>query len=389
MLRAIIIVLDSVGIGELPDADLYGDKGCNTLANIANSLGSLHLPNMELLGLGKIAHIKGISAKVRPKAFFGKMAEASHAKDTTVGHWEIAGIITKKPFPTYPNGFPSEIIERFKKEIKLDILGNKAASGTEILEELGEEHIKTGKPIVYTSVDSVFQIAACEDIFPVDTLYKMCEIARKILHGKHNVARVIARPFVSKMGNFVRTDRRKDFSVAPPYPTLLDLAVEQGFAVIGIGKIGDLFGHRGLTEEAHTSDNNEGIKQTIECVKRDFSGIIFTNLVDFDMKFGHRNDVIGYANALTEFDNYLPCLLNSLKKKDILIITADHGCDPTTIGTDHTREYVPLLVYGKNLAAPISLGARDAFADAGATIIEYLNLRPLSVGKSFYRDVCK
>ncbi|MGR3178488.1 MAG: phosphopentomutase [Candidatus Anammoxibacter sp.] len=387
MTRAIIIVLDSVGIGELPDTDLYGDKGCNTLANIANSLGGLHLPNLELLGLGKIGNIQGISNKVHPKSFFGKMAEASHAKDTTVGHWEIAGCITKKPFPTYPNGFPPEIIEKFKKEIGRDILGNKSASGTAILEELGNEHVKTGNPIIYTSVDSVFQIAACEDIIPVDALYKMCEIARKILDGKHKVGRVIARPFVLKDGHFIRTNKRKDFSVEPPYPTLLDLATEHNYGVIGIGKIGDLFGHRGLTEEIHTVGNKDGIKRTIECIKKEFEGIIFTNLVDFDMGFGHRNDVKGYADALMQFDNTLPALLGSLRKNDILIITADHGCDPTTIGTDHTREYVPLLVYGNNLGNPISLGVRNTFADVGATVAECLNLPSTNNGTSFWKDI--
>ena len=388
MKKAIVIVLDSVGVGELPDANLFGDNGSNTIKNIANAIGGLHLPNMELIGLGKIDKIKGLSNKINTTGFFGKMAEVSKAKDTTVGHWELAGIITKKPFPTYPKGFPPTIIEKLKNEIELDILGNKTASGTEILEELGEKHLETGYPIIYTSIDSVFQIAACEDIIPINTLYKICKIARRILRGKHNVGRVIARPFIYKGGTFVRTDRRKDFSVEPPYPTILDLVLENEFTVIGIGKTGDLFGHRGFTKEIHTKNNNDGIKQTIKYINESFSGVIFTNLVDFDTKFGHRNDPIGYAKALKEFDNSLPGILDSLKKNDILLITADHGCDPTTLGTDHTREYVPLLVYGKNLNKPKPLGTRKTFADVGNTIADYLKINKLNNGNSFWKDIC-
>lgn len=387
MNRAIIIVLDSAGVGELPDAAIYGDEGVNTLANIAESVGGLNLPNMELLGLGKIVDIKGVSNKVISKAFFGKMAEASRAKDTVIGHWELTGVITAEQFPTYPNGFPSEIIDEFKQKIGRGILWNMPASGTEIINKLGDEHIKTGYPIVYTSTDSVFQIAACEDVISVDDLYEMCRIARKILCGKHNVCRIIARPFILQDGNFIRTQRRKDFPVLPPVPTLLDIAVENNLEVIGIGKIGDIFGHKGLTEEIHTSDNTEGIKETIKYLKKDFYGIVFTNLVDFDMKFGHRNDIRGYADALERFDNSLPEILISLKDTDILIITADHGCDPTVTGTDHTREYVPLLVYKNNQSFTKSLGTRRTFADAGATIAEALDMPRLKTGTSFWKEI--
>ncbi len=388
MRRVIIIVLDSLGVGALPDAELYGDKGCNTLKNIAEGVKGLHLPNLESMGLGKLGCINGISNEVQPIACYGKMAEASQAKDTIIGHWEIAGIITEKAFPVYPKGFPQEIIGEFTKAIKRDVIGNKTASGTEILNELGHEHMKTGFPIVYTSADSVFQIAAWEEIISVNDLYNICKIARDILQGEHNVCRVIARPFIFKDNTFIRTEYRKDFAVSPPYPNLLDLAFENGKEVIGIGKIGDIFNHRGLTEETHTCNNDDGIKQTIEQIKRNFTGLIFTNLVDFDMQFGHRNDAIGYANALQQFDSYLPEIINSLKKEDILILTADHGCDPTTKGTDHTREYVPLLVYSHAASKSGNLGTRTSFADIGSTIAEYLELPELKSGKSFLDEIC-
>lgn len=382
--KIILIVLDSVGIGELPDAKDFGDEGSNTLGNIAKAVGGLHLPNMEMLGIGKIEPIEGISPDVVPKGFYGKMAEASAAKDTTSGHWEIAGIITDKPFPTYPDGFPDEIINLFTREIGRGILGNKSASGTEIIKELGEEHIRTGYPIVYTSADSVFQIAACEDVIPVPELYRICEIVRGILTGRHNVGRVIARPFIIQEGKYIRTERRKDFSVSPPSSTVLDIAVEKGYEVIGIGKIGDIFAHRGLSLEIHTASNDEGVSQTINCIKRKTRGIIFTNLIDFDMKYGHRNDVKGYAQALKEFDNRLPEIMDAMGTKDILVITADHGCDPTTPSTDHSREYVPLLAYGRGLGMPESLGIRKTFADVGATIAEALLLPRLKYGESFF-----
>ncbi|MBM2834879.1 MAG: phosphopentomutase [Candidatus Brocadiaceae bacterium] len=385
--RVIIIVLDGVGVGAMPDAHLYGDEGSNTLGNIADVLGGLQLPNLERLGLGRIIPIKGISPSIAPSGFYGKMSEISAGKDTTSGHWEMTGVITKKPFPTYPNGFPKEIINTFTNKIGRSILGNKPASGTEIIQELGKEHIETGFPIVYTSADSVFQIAACEDIIPIPELYKMCETAREILTGEHAVGRVIARPFVVKNGQFIRTDRRKDFSLAPPSSTVLDHALQKGLEVVGIGKIGDIFAHTGLSEEIHTHDNQDGITQTIKCVKRNFKGILITNLVDFDMKYGHRNDVTGYADALKTFDNSIPEILETLGEGDILFITADHGCDPTTLSTDHSREYVPLLVYGKVLKSPASLGIRQSFADLGTTVAEILNLRHLPCGQSFYKNL--
>ncbi|MEK6559629.1 MAG: phosphopentomutase [Planctomycetota bacterium] len=387
MKRVIIIVLDSVGVGALPDAYLYGDESSNTLGNIADALGELQLPNLESLGLGKIIPIKGVSPSIAPLGFYGKMSEISAGKDTTSGHWEMMGVVTSKPFPTYPNGFPKDIIDKFMYEIGRSILGNKAASGTEIIQELGEKHIKTGFPIVYTSADSVFQIAACEDVVPPSELYKMCETARKILIDEHSVGRVIARPFIIKNGQFIRTDRRKDFSLAPPSSTVLDNALQKGLNVIGVGKIGDIFAHKGLSEEVHTQDNLDGILQTVKYIKKMFTGILFTNLVDFDMKYGHRNDANGYANALKTFDNSIPAIIEALYSEDILFITADHGCDPTTSSTDHSREYVPLLVYGKGLNRPTSLGIRQSFADVGATITEILRLKPIPCGHSFYKEL--
>jgi phosphopentomutase len=385
--KIIVIVLDSVGIGELPDAYKFGDEGCNTLGNIAKAVEGLNIPNLESFGIGKIDDIFGVSKDVDEKAFYGKMVETSAAKDTTSGHWEIMGVITDKPFPTYPNGFPDEVIGQFTKSIGRSILGNKTASGTEIIEELGAEHINTGSPIVYTSADSVFQIAACEDVIPVESLYEICNCARDTLQGKHNVGRVIARPFIVKNGIYIRTERRKDFSLPPPEDTLLDKAVRDGYEVVGVGKIGDIFAHRGLTREIHATNNNEGILKTLECIKEDFEGIVFTNLIDFDMKYGHRNDPEGYAGALEAFDCRLQELVDALDPNDILMITADHGCDPTTPGTDHSREYVPLLVFGNKLNKPGSLGVRASFADVGATISEALLKQKLDKGKSFFTEL--
>ncbi len=386
--RVIIIVLDSVGIGELPDAFKFGDEGSNTLVNTAKAVRGLNIPNLEDFGIGKIEAIFGVSRDVEGKAFYGKMSEVSAAKDTTTGHWEIAGVITRKPFPTYPEGFPKDVIKRFTEAIGRSILGNKPASGTEIIKELGAEHIKTGFPIVYTSADSVFQIAACEDIIPVESLYEMCENAREILKGEHNVGRVIARPFIIEKDRYIRTERRKDFSLPPPEETLLDRAVKKGYDVIAIGKIGDIFAHKGVTKEIHTSDNNDGISSTIEWIKKEeVKGIIFTNLIDFDMKYGHRNDPKGYAKALEAFDHRLPEIVSALKEKDIIIITADHGCDPTTPSTDHSREYVPLLVYGKKLGKPKSLGVRKSFADVGTTVAEALLIPEFDEGESFLKEL--
>lgn len=386
-IRIIIIVLDSVGIGEMPDASNFGDEGSNTLVNTAKAVGGLNIPNLEGFGLGKIRNILGVSEDVEERAFYGKMLEASAAKDTTSGHWEITGIITKQPFPTYPEGFPEDVIERFVKIIGRSVLGNKPASGTEIIQELGAEHIKTGNPIVYTSADSVFQIAACESVISVESLYGMCESARDLLRGEHNVGRVIARPFVVKNGEYIRTEKRKDFSLLPPGETLLDKAVRKGYEVIGVGKIGDIFAHKGVTKEIHTYDNNDSISKTIGCINSDFRGILFANLIDFDMKYGHRNNPEGYAEALESFDHRLPEIVAALREKDIVFITADHGCDPTTSGTDHSREYVPLLVYGKRLGKPKSLGIRKSFADIGATVAEALNISDFNSGESFFREI--
>jgi len=387
MKRAVIIVLDSVGIGELPDAAKYGDTGSNTLGNIAASLDGFSLPNLESLGLGNIDDIKGFKKQNKPLGSYGRMAERSAGKDTTTGHWEIAGIILDKPFPVYPNGFPDEVIEEFEKRINTKIIGNYPASGTEIIKELGQQHVSTGYPIVYTSADSVFQIAAHEEIIPIEKLYEMCMVAREILKGDHAVGRVIARPFTGKDGNFVRTDRRRDFSLKPISKTMLDFACDKGLSVKAVGKIKDIFSNQGITHSVHTHDNMDGVDQTIKYLKEEFEGIVFANLVDFDMIYGHRNNVEGYANALIQFDNRLPEILWELKPDDLLIITADHGCDPTTESTDHSREYVPLLVYGNKIKSGINLGTRSTYADVAATVSEFLGTEAPQNGISFLKDV--
>lgn len=369
--RVIVIVLDSVGVGELPDAHLYGDTGSNTLKNLAAAVGGLKVPNMQSLGLGNIIDIMGVDKIKEPLGAYGKMAEKSSGKDTTTGHWEMAGQIVSVPFPTYPNGFPDEVLEEFKLRIGRGILGNIAASGTEIIEMLGKEHMETEKPIVYTSADSVFQIAAHEEIIPLKTLYQYCQIARDVLKPPHGVGRVIARPFIGSPGSFVRTANRHDFSLEPPYPMLLDILKEAGLEVFGIGKIKDIYAGRGLTRSVSTTGNLDGINKTIESLDIVHRGLIFTNLVEFDMKYGHRNDPQGYANSLEEFDRELPRILDKLNKGDILIITADHGCDPTIAGTDHTREYVPLLIYGAQVKG-LNIGVRESFSDVAATITTLL-----------------
>lgn len=382
-----LIILDGLGIGELPDAKEYNDEGSNTLGNLAEAAGGINLPNLEKFGIGNLGEFKGIKKIKNPLASFGRMREASKGKDTTTGHWEMAGIILNNPFPTYPNGFPPEIIEPFKRKIRRDILGNRPASGTEIIKELGEEHIKTGCPIVYTSADSVFQIAAHEDVIPLDQLYKMCEIARGLLVYPHNVCRVIARPFIGTPGNFVRTERRRDFSLLPPHKTILDILKAIGIPVASIGKIDDIFAGRGISESVHTKDNADGIKKTIGMMEKIDHGLIFINLNDYDTKYGHRNDVKGYAKALMEFDKELPKILDKMQQDDILIITADHGCDPTTPSTDHSREYVPLLIYGKKVKGGVDLGVRETFADLGQTIAEIFGVGRLMAGKSFWREI--
>lgn len=382
-----MIILDSCGIGELPDAKLYQDEGSNTIANTAKAVGGLKLPNLEKLGLGNIDTIPGVNPNNSSLANFGKMAELSVGKDSTSGHWEIMGLILKKPFPVYPHGFPPEVIEKFEKTIGRSILGNKPASGTEIIKELGEEHLRSGKPIVYTSADSVFQITAHEEIIPVDVLYKMCMISRKILVAEHGVARVIARPFVGKPGSFKRTERRKDFSLAPPSETVLDILKRNDIPVIGIGKIEDLFAGKGLSQSIHTKNNSEGMDKLVEAMKRFKVGLIFINLIDFDMLWGHRNNPSAFAAGLEEFDRRLPEVLDLLEIDDILIITADHGCDPTTPSTDHSREFVPLLVYGRSIRNNMNLGIRESFSDVGATIAEILNIEGTGWGKSFLKEI--
>lgn len=369
--RVMLIVLDSVGVGALPDAHLYGDEGSNTLGNIARRV-KLALPNLGKLGLGNIVPIEGIAPAAAPLGAFGKMAELSPGKDTTTGHWEMAGIVLEKPFPIYPEGFPEEIINAFEERTGRKVLGNKPASGTVIIEELGAEHLATGKPIVYTSADSVFQIAAHEEVIPLEELYEMCRVAREILQGEHAVGRVIARPFVGTPGKFQRTANRHDYSIEPPSPTMLELIKDRGLEVVGIGKIGDIYSGKGLTKSVPTKGNADGIDRTLAAWQSVKAGLVFTNLVDYDMKYGHRNDVEGYAAALEEFDGRLPEIMGQLNEEDLLIITADHGCDPTMPGTDHTREYVPLLIYGDKVKAGTGVGIRKTFADVGATVTGYL-----------------
>lgn len=381
--RVIWIVLDSVGMGELPDAARFGDEGSNTLGNIAEKIG-LSIPNLRRLGLGNIEGMKNIEPVERPVGCYGRLAEISDGKDTTTGHWEMMGIYSDQPFPTYPHGFPEKIISRFMRETGVqNVLGNCTASGTEIIQRLGDEHVRTGYPIVYTSADSVFQIACHESIYPPGKLYEMCEKARNILTGADAVARVIARPFAGEKGNYVRTANRRDFSLKPPANNLLVRMKEAGLDVIAVGKIEDIFAGEGITEAVHTKDNGEGIKQTIRYMREENNGLIFTNLVEFDMKWGHRNDAKGYAQGLEEFDAALPDILAAMKETDILVITADHGCDPTTPSTDHSREYVPLLLYGHKLNQNVDLKTRKTFADVGQTVAELFGLKPLDIGESF------
>ncbi len=387
MKRAVIIVMDSVGVGELPDAGKYGDEGSNTIGNIAKNTEGFSLPNMQKLGLGNIDGMQGINRGDNPEGCFGKMGEISAGKDTTTGHWELSGIILEKPFPVYPQGFPQEVMEAFEAAIGTKTLGNIVASGTEIIKMLGDQHVKTGYPIVYTSADSVFQIAAHEDVVPIDRLYEICSIARKLLQGEHAVGRVIARPFAGPSGNYARTDRRHDYSLDPVGDTFLDYAVEKGLKVKAVGKIKDIFNGRGITHSVYTHGNMDGVDKTLEYLKEDFDGVIFTNLVDFDMVYGHRNNIAGYAEALMAFDGRIPEIVAALKEEDILFITADHGCDPSTSSTDHSREYVPLLVYGKQLKAGVNLGIRSTFADLAVTISEYLGTRTPKNGTSFLKEI--
>ncbi len=371
--RVLLLVLDGVGAGALPDADLYGDAGSCTLGNLALAVGGLDLPRLGLLGLGNIIPIKGVPPVARPCAAWGKMGMQAAGKDTTSGHWELMGVILKNPFPVYPRGFPPEIIEPFEARIGRRVLGNKPASGTEILEELGPLHLATGCPIVYTSADSVFQVAAHEEVIPVPELYRICKIARELLTGEHAVGRVIARPFVGEPGNFKRTPRRHDFSLPPPRPTLLDRLQEAGFQVITVGKVADIFAGRGITRSVPAGGNAEICAMTLRAFRELEQGLVFATLVDFDTLYGHRNDVEGFARALKEFDALLPDFLDLLRPGDLLVITADHGCDPTTPSTDHSREYVPLLVAGPAVK-PVALGTRATLADLGATLGAYFGV---------------
>ncbi len=373
MKRVFLIVLDSVGIGAMPDAPAFGDMGCNTLRSCSGS-SAFHMPNMEKLGLFHIDGIDWKETKEKPLALHARMTESSMGKDTTIGHWEIAGIISENPLPVYPNGFPEEVLAPFRKMTGRDVLCNAPYSGTEVIKEFGEEHMKTGALIVYTSADSVFQIAAHEDVVPVETLYQYCEMARKLLAGKHGVGRVIARPFVGEPGNFTRTPRRHDYSLLPPRDTMLDVLKDAGKTVIGVGKIKDIFAGKGLTSYVYTTGNADGINKTLDYLKEDFEGLCFVNLVDFDMLYGHRNDIEGYAKALAEFDKALPEIMSLMKEEDVLMITADHGCDPGyTVSTDHSREYTPFLMYGASVE-PANLGTRETFADIGATVLKYLGV---------------
>ncbi len=387
MKRAIIVVLDSVGVGELPDAHLYGDQGSNTLGNVAKAVGGLHLPNAQRLGLGNIIPVEGVPPTKKPRAAWGKMAEMSAGKDTTTGHWELAGLILENAFPTYPRGFPKEIITKFEERIERAALGNYAASGTVIIEELGEEHLRTGFPIIYTSADSVFQIAAHEEIVPLDTLYEWCAIARGILVGEHAVGRVIARPFRGEHGAFVRTTNRRDFSLAPVRPTVLDALTAAGTPVYGVGKIEDIFAGRGISASFPSENNDQGLDQILRLSKeKQEECLIFANLVDFDMLWGHRNDPVNYARGLEHFDLRLAELLAAQQKEDLLFIVADHGCDPTTPSTDHSREYVPLLVAGPAVR-PVPLGVRKTFADLAATLADFFAVDYRTVGTSFLKEL--
>ena len=387
--RAILIVLDSVGIGELPDAHKYNDVGSNTIGNISSKCNGINLKNLSKLGLGNIEGIKGVEKELEPKGAFGKCAEASNGKDTITGHWEIGGVILEKPLNTYPNGFPERIINEFENKIGRKIIGNKVASGTEILDELGEQHIKTGCPIIYTSADSVFQIAAHEDVISVDELYRFCEIARNMLVGDDTVGRVIARPFIGEVGNFKRTSRRHDYALEPFSKTFLEYIKDSGMEVNAVGKISDIYCGKGITSSVHTTGNEDGINKTIDLIKNESKGLIFTNLVDFDMLYGHRNDAEGYKKALEYFDMRLPEIIENINDDDVLIITADHGCDPTTDSTDHSREYIPLVIYGKEIKENVNLGIRNSFCDIGKTVLDLLNIDNELNGISFKDELVK
>lgn len=386
--RIFLVVLDSVGIGEAPDADIYNDQGANTLGNMARYRNGLRLPQLEKLGLGNIAKIKGVDEVAKPKGFYTKMQEASVGKDTMTGHWEIAGLQIDQAFQTFPNGFPEDLIKELEKRTNRKVIGNKVASGTVIIEELGEEHVKTGAIIVYTSADSVLQIAAHEEVVALEELYQICEIARELtLDEKYLVGRVIARPFIGEIGNFTRTANRHDYALKPFAPTVLDSLKAANFDVISLGKINDIFDGEGITKAVRTVSNDDGVEKLLETMQDDFTGLCFLNLVDFDALYGHRRDPDGYAAALEKFDQQLEDILNQLEQDDLLIITADHGNDPTHHGTDHTREFVPLLVYHKQIEVGAAIAVRETFADIAATIAENFAIEAPAYGESFYGQI--
>lgn len=389
MKRVILVVLDSLGIGELPDAKEYGDAGSHTLDHISEACGGLKIDKLEALGLGNINGVNTLNKVSNPIGAFGKLMEESKGKDTVTGHWEIGGVVLKEPLNTYPNGFSDRIINKFLSKVnKKGVIGNCVASGTAIIEEFGDEHVKTGFPIIYTSADSVFQIAAHEEVIPVDELYKMCEIAREMLVGEDLVGRVIARPFLGESGNYYRTSNRHDYSLDPFSKTMLEYLKEDGKEVAAVGKISDIFNGKGVTTSVHIKNNMDGVDKTLEYMDTVKSGLIFTNLVDFDMLFGHRNDPKGYGKAIEEFDNRLEEIYSKMTDEDILILTADHGCDPTAPGTDHSREHIPVLVYGKNVK-PGEISTRTSFTDIGKTVLDYLDVENDLLGKSFAGEILK
>ncbi len=385
--RVLVIVLDGVGVGALPDADEYGDVGSNSVANTARAIGGLDLPNMQALGLGNLTDIQGVPPREDTSGAYGKMAEISKGKDSVTGHWELMGIHSSTPMPTYPDGFPPDLIAEFEEKTGYNVIGNKAASGTVIIQELGEEHLAGHNLIVYTSADSVFQIAAHEEQVPIEELYEICEIARDMLRGEHAVGRVIARPFRGEPGDFWRTERRHDYPLLPPRPTMMQKLVAAGHDVAAVGKIDDLFGNTGISLNKHRTNNQDSIAATLEFLQEEFKGLLFTNLIEYDMIYGHRNDPEGYAGALAAFDERLPDIRAQMRPTDVAMIVADHGVDPTTESTDHSREYVPLLVFGVQVKPGVNLGTRETFADVAATIAAIFELEPPEIGASFLSEI--
>lgn len=386
--RVLVFVLDGVGAGEAPDAAAYGDRGSNSLSNTAKAVSGLRLPNLQALGFGNITPMKGVKALRPAEGAFGKMTPKSAGKDSITGHWELMGVYLEKAFPTYPNGFPKEIVDLFRQQTGLEMIGNKAASGTEIIQELGMQHLQTGKPIVYTSADSVFQIAANEKVIPIEKLYDLCKKSRDFLRDEHAVGRVIARPFIGDSPEtFTRTARRRDYPLKPVTPTVMDKLIKSGFEVYATGKIDDLFAHQGISVSNHTTNNKDSLDAALEFINVSFQGLLMVNLIEFDMIYGHRNDSAGYARALESFDEFLPQIQQAMHADDIAMIVADHGVDPTTPGTDHSREYSPLLIFGAPIKADTDLGIRASYADAGATIADIFNLQSPPIGTSFLKQI--